>query len=126
MAEQEGHVMLTRTFLTTTTTKTPQDGNTSGTPDAKQVSDFITVQSFTNFAAMSGAVLGAWKAVQLTQWNGTDSRTVPFVLCLAFGLISVLMSKLSWREAGPAVFVALLNSLVLFGAVVGAAVGLKT
>jgi hypothetical protein len=116
-------------FLTTTTTSTPQDGNTPGTPDSKKVSDFITVQSFTNLSAMTGAIVATWKALQLTNWGWTDERWVPLVLCLLFGLVSVLISKLdNLGQWASALFVAGLNSLVLFGAVIGAmeAVNIKT
>jgi len=41
-------------FKTTTTAASPLDGSNS-TADKPLVSDFITVQSFTNFAAMTGA-----------------------------------------------------------------------
>lgn len=121
--------MFASAFLTTTTTTKPQDGNTPDTPNGKQVSDFITVQSLTNFSAMTGAIVAAWKALQLTEWGWTDERTVPLVACWLFGIVSVLISELGdWRKVLSAVFVALVNSLVLFGAVIGAveAVGLKT
>ena len=119
--------MVAGAFLTTATKASPQDGRTPDTPNAAQVSDFITVQSLTNFSAMTGAIVGAWKALELTSWHWTSSRTVPFVICVLFGAISVLVSDLQgWTSRLSAGFVALLNSLVLFGAVVGAVTALKT
>jgi hypothetical protein len=117
--------MVAGAFLTTTTNAAPQDGRTDS-DDGKQVSDFITVQSFTNLSAVTGAITAAWKALELTSWHWTTSRTVPLVACLVFGGVSVLVSKLDgWRAVMPAAFVALINSLVLFGAVIGATIALK-
>jgi hypothetical protein len=54
---------LMNVFKTTTTAESPLDAST-GTEAKPPVSDFITVQSFTNFAAMNGAITAAWHALQ--------------------------------------------------------------
>jgi hypothetical protein len=111
-------------FSTTATEAKPTDGNfTAQTPDEqskpKQVSDFITVQSLANFSVMSTAITAAWRGAQLA-WAPFASNLVPLILCLIFGLISVIASTPSGRGAWlSALFIALINSLVLFSAVVG-------
>ena len=86
------------------------------------VSNFLTVQSFTNFAAMTGAIAAAWQAMQLV-WPSTSAPWVPYIMAFAWGLISVWMSIETIKEpksnVAVAIFIAFLNSLVLAGAVVG-------
>jgi hypothetical protein len=84
-------------FMTTTTAESPLDAST-GTEAKPPVSDFITVQSFTNFAAMTGSLLISKDGLKKTK----DGRETWELGTLA-----------------GAVFVALINSLVLAGAVVG-------
>ena len=50
-------------FRTTTASESPLDGS-GGTQAKPAVSDFVTVQSFTNFAAMTGAITAAWHALE--------------------------------------------------------------
>ena len=116
-------------FMTTTTAESPLDAST-GTEAKPPVSDFITVQSFTNFAAMTGAITAAWHALQ-TLIPGAAAIWVPYLFALAWAIVSLLISKDGLKktkdgketwELGTlvgAVFVALINSLVLAGAVVG-------
>ncbi|MGN6473233.1 MAG: hypothetical protein ACTHK4_06245 [Mycobacteriales bacterium] len=114
---------LAAAFATTASDEQPTNGNTTGQGDTggKQVSDFITVQSLTNFAAMTGAITTAWGGLQQAS-SVFDSRWLPFSLCMAFGLVSLLASQpgKSIAKWGPALFIALVNSVTLFGAVVGA------
>jgi hypothetical protein len=116
-------------FKTTTTADSPLDAS-SGTAAKPAVSDFLTVQSFTNFAAMTGAITAAWHALQrLTPEAG--AIWVPYLFALAWAIVSFLVSidglkktkngkeTLELGTAVGAVFIALINSLVLAGAVVG-------
>lgn len=112
-------------FKTTTAKESPLDAS-SGTGDKAPVSDFLTVQTFTNFAAMTGAITAAWHGMErLTPHAST--LWVPYGCAFAWAVISVLISleglkKDGKREVGTvlqAIFVALINSLVLGGAVVG-------
>ena len=117
-------------FKTTTTTKSPLDAS-RGTEAKPGVSDFLTVQSFTNFAAMAGAITAAWNGLQKLI-PGASTLWVPYVCAFIWALISILISieglkttkrgtkKLEFGTVLGAVFVALINSLVLAGAVVGA------
>jgi hypothetical protein len=112
-------------FKTTTTAASPLDGSNS-TADKPLVSDFITVQSFTNFAAMTGAITAAWHALQIVL-PGAAALYVPYLFALAWGVVSFLISleglktngKYEAGTVGGAIFVAFINSLVLAGAVVG-------
>ena len=116
-------------FKTTTTVESPLDGS-SGTEVKPAVSDFVTVQSFTNFAAMTGAITAAWHALQRLSPDAA-AIWVPYLLALVWAVVSVLISidglkknKNGKRtlESGTvlgAIFVAMINSLVLAGAVVG-------
>jgi len=114
-------------FKTTTAPESPLDASV-GTTAKAPVSDFLTVQTFTNFAAMTGAITAAWHGFQrLTPHAST--LWVPYGCAFAWAVISVLISLDGLRKEGSnkaaagtvlqAVFVAVINSLVLGGAVVG-------
>ena len=115
-------------FKTTTTASSQLDAS-QGSENKQAVSDFLTVQSFTNFAAMTGAISAAWQALQ--QLVPGDSRLlwVPYLLALIWAIVSVLISLEGLRKEDGvsldlgavlgAVFVGVINSLVLAGAVVG-------
>ena len=116
-------------FKTTTTAESPLDAST-GTEAKPPVSDFITVQSFTNFAAMTGAITAAWHALQRLTPEAS-AIWVPYLFAFVWAIVSFLISvdglkktkdgkeKLELGTLVGAVFVALINSLVLAGAVVG-------
>jgi hypothetical protein len=112
-------------FKTTTAAESPLDASV-GTPDKATVSDFLTVQTFTNFAAMTGAITVAWHGLQrLTPHAST--LWVPYLCAFAWAVISVLISleglkKDNKTEIGTilqAIFLAAINALVLGGAVIG-------
>lgn len=94
----------------------------------KTVSSFVTVQSLSNFAAMTGAISAAWHALQRLSPVAT-SLWVPYGFALAWAVVSLAISSdgferrdgkgREWGTIAGAVFVALLNALVLAGAVVG-------
>src|SRR5215471_7309960 len=118
-------------FQTTTNPESPLDAST-GTQAKPAVSDFITAQSFTNFAATTGAFTAAWHALQnLTPWTWTAAKWVPLVFAFAWAIFSFLSSidglkkfkggteRLDWGTLFGAGFVAFINALVLAGAVVG-------
>lgn len=119
-------------FATTVSATQPQNANlesaglastaTVQTDRTKQVSDFTTVQSLTNFTAMTGAFAAAWGAARQLDVSFLDGPGFPFVLCVLFALVSVLTSGLGpdWKQWLSPLFIALLNSLVLFGAVLSA------
>jgi hypothetical protein len=114
---------------TTTAADSPLDAS-GGDESKPAVSDFLTVQSFVNFAAMTGAITAAWHGLQklLPQ---ASTIWVPYVCAFIWGIISILISieGLKKTETGSkklevgtllaAIFVATINSLVLAGAVVG-------
>jgi hypothetical protein len=119
-----------KVFATTTTANSPLDAS-AGTNDKPAVSDFITIQSFANFAVMTGAITAAWHALQkLTP--GAATIWVPYGFAFAWAIISFLISidglkkttssgakKLELGTALGALFVAFINSLILASAVVG-------
>ena len=107
-----------RAFGTSVSTETPTDPTQGGT---KIVSDFITVSSLTNFSAMTGAIAAAWGGARQLS-HSFDGKTTPFVLCVAFAIVSLLASSVGKdpRKWGPAVFIAAVNTMTLFGAVVSA------
>jgi hypothetical protein len=118
-------------FMTTTMSSDPLDGRvskiTGGTGGAyqltgepKEVSDFVTVQSLTNFAAMTGALTAAWAGLRQVPWAFLDSKWIPFILSVFFGVISYIVSDLPGsREKWAAGLIGFLNALILFAAVVG-------
>jgi hypothetical protein len=77
-------------FKTTTTAESPLDAST-GTEAKPTVSDFITVQSFTNFAAMTGAITAAWHALQ-TLTPGAAAIWVPYLFAFVWAIVSFLIS----------------------------------
>ena|SRR5690348_3734856 len=112
-------------FKTTTAAESPLDAS-SGTSETAKVSDFLTVQTFTNFAAMTGAITAAWNGLQrLTPHASTP--WVPYVCAFVWAAISVMISLEGLKKGTKtdistilqSVFVAAVNSLVLGGAVVG-------
>lgn len=110
-------------FTVATRSESPLDASLPG-PSRSSISNFLTLQSFTNFAAMAGAISAAWHA--LRQLDGAlGTLWVPYGMAVAWGVISFVMS---WeglrreRQLGAILaggFIALVNSLVLAGAVVG-------
>jgi hypothetical protein len=116
-------------FKTTTTLESPLDAS-AGTEAKPTVSDFVTIQSFTNFAAMTGAITAAWRALQ-TLMPAASSLWVPYVFAFVWALVSFLISigglktdkngskKLEFGTVLGSIFIAFINSLVLAGAVVG-------
>lgn len=114
-------------FKTTTSPESPLDAS-SGTKDKATVSDFLTVQTFTNFAAMTGAITAAWHGLEKLTPHAT-TLWVPYGCAFAWGFISIMTSleglkksstdKLEFGTLCQSIFVAVINSLVLGGAVVG-------
>jgi len=116
-------------FKTTTTADSPLDAS-RGTEAKPAVSDFLTVQSFTNFAVMTGAITAAWHALQKLMPQASV-LWVPYACAFIWAGISVLISleglkttqngsgKLELGTVLGAIFVGAINSLVLAGAVVG-------
>ena len=120
-------------FKTTTTEESPLSGiinepsGESARPNTTAVSDFITVQSFTNFAAIAGAITAAWQALQRVD-DRFASLWIPYAFATLFALASLISS---WQGLkGPnnqlklgtlllAAFIAIINALILASAVVG-------
>jgi hypothetical protein len=114
-------------FATTTRADSPLDAS-GGTDTKAAVSDFLTIQSFTNFAAMTGAITAAWNALQRLTPQA-EGIWVPYAFAGVFALISLLISLDGLKKNGStkleagtvlgAIFVGVINALVLAGAVVG-------
>lgn len=94
--------------------------------DQTKNSAFLTVQSFTNFAAATGAITGAWLALQALNEQHFSGRWVPFVLSCLWLVVSLITSA----QAGAAsekktsfwvssIFLGFMNALTLFAAVIG-------
>jgi hypothetical protein len=93
--------VISKLFRTSATQTSPQDGNIpDGTADAQKVnvSDFVTVPGLANFALMTGVIFAAWQALQ-TVGTWADTRYVPFGFCLAYGVVSVLISNVAWSQS---------------------------
>ena len=117
-------------FKTTTSEGAPLDASRGDSSNGQQVSDFLTIQSLTNFGAMTGAITLAWGALKTLSPQIFSAIWVPYVFALLFGLVSILMSieglkkgnggKLDAGSVAGAVFIGVINALVLASAVVGA------
>jgi len=120
---------ITNVLKTTTSAASPLDASTGDT-SKPPISEFLTIQSLANFAAMVGAITAAWNGLRiLNPWFSTP--WVPYLFAFAWGVISVSISlsglkhenseKFNFGAIGQASFIALLNALVLASAVVGGA-----
>jgi len=113
-------------FKTRVSPAEPLDGSSS---DESEVltSDFLTVQSLTNFGAMTGGITAAWHALVRLDADIFSTLWWPYAFAAVFGLVSILISSDALKKDGKwsagaissAVFVAIINSLVLASAVVG-------
>lgn len=113
-------------FMTSTDPESPLDGSKQAA-GGNQVSEFLSLQSLTNFGAMTGGILAAWKGLQLLLPN-MDSRWVPFSFVVLFAVFSLAASwrglkkdnKFNFGNVVGAILVGAINSLVLFGAIIAA------
>lgn len=95
--------------------------------DEARVSDFLTIQSLTNFAAITAAISVAWKALEVLQSHWFTPLWTPFALSEAWLAVSLIMSAsqqdaATLKKAGywaATIFVGFINSLVLFAAAIG-------
>src|SRR4051812_39066248 len=120
---------------TTTRVNLPFDGSLEtnaqtarGGSDTTEVSDFLTIQSLTNFTVMTTAITAAWRALERVAPTTFDSLWVPFGFAVAWGVLSVGISLdglkkptggLDRGKFFTALFIALLNSLMLASAILG-------
>jgi len=121
--------LLVSLFKTTTRQESPLDAS-GGTDPQTAISDFLTIQSLMNFAAMTGAITAAWRGLQLLHSQWFSGVWVPFAFAAIWGFVSILISLKGLRKIGEnkfdsgsvlgALFIAVINSLVLASAVVGA------
>lgn len=118
-------------FMTAVKKEEPLDGSgAAGGAGGEEaaVSDFLTIQSLTNFAAMTGAISAAWSALIVLNATWFSSKLVPFAFAVVFGIVSLLISPEALKKSGnwhfgriaATVFIGLINSLILFSAVIGA------
>lgn len=123
---------LTKLLKTTVREDSPFDGSLEtlgGAGEETSVSEFLTIQSLANFTAMTGAISAAWAALRTLEADWFSSNWVPFCFAVAFGIISILISTDALKNNGSfdlgritaSIFISLLNSLVLFSAVIGTA-----
>ena len=103
-----------------------------GLQDLDRLVDRLTVQSLTNFAAMTGSITAAWNGLKTLDPQLFSGIWVPYAFAFLFGFVSILISldglkkdksgKLDFGSIAGAIFIALINSIVLASAVVGASV----
>ena len=119
-------------LTTTTSDDSPLDasggGAGGGGGEKPQVSQFLTLQSLTNFAAMTGAIAAAWNVTQKLDARAS-SLWVPFIFAIIWAIASVGISWAGLKKQGEnrvnagtaigAVLVAFINALVLTSAVIG-------
>lgn len=121
---------LSSIFKTSTAKDAVTDG-AQGDPNKPGVSDFLTVQSFANFAAMSGAITAAWHGAQALLPDAAG-LWFPYGCAFLWAVISYLISTDGLAEtisddkkgiklgtALQALFMAFINAIVLAGSVVG-------
>ena len=106
----------------------PSSASTADKSASEQTenSAFLTVESFTNFSAATGAITTAWLALQALDQNRFDDRLWPFLMSIAWLVFSLVLGVTSvssdtdrtkfWVSG---VFLGFFNALTLFAAVVG-------
>ena len=122
---------LSSVFKTSTAVDAVTDGS-RGDTSKPAVSDFLTIQSFTNFAAMSGAITAAWLAFQRLVPAMSGDIWFPYLCAFLLAIISYLISRDGLSQVASdgstkvplgttmqALFIAFINSLVLAGSVIG-------
>lgn len=106
----------------TTVSRGSIDGNTGviGEGEHTSVSEFLTVQSLSNFPVVAAAISTTWGGLRVA-WSGFDYYYTPAVFCLFYAVVSMVTSDLdrNHRVVISAAFVAVVNSMVLFSAVIG-------
>lgn len=114
-------------FFTSAQAKNPSNSQTLGTDAQTSVSEFLTVQSLTNFAAITGAITIAWKALKAVSSSDFSTRWTPFAMALAWLVVSLIATAAQQDKTArtsivfwtTGIFIGIINSLVLFGAVIG-------
>ncbi len=105
---------ISNAFGTTVNADNPTDPTQPN--GSKVVSDFITVASFTNFSAMTGAVATAWGALRQVS-DKFDGNWLPFAArlrracCLLWCPSSHRSPEKTVALWAPATFIATLNAL---------------
>lgn len=91
-------------------------------PSADQIAIFIRPQALT-FPIVVGVVKVAWEGFMRLPVSWAGSLWVPFAACLFIGFVitieSVRIEKLSIPMSTLGVFIGILNSFVMFAAVLG-------
>ena len=82
----------TDAFFTSAQARNPSNSQTLGVSQGEQtsVSEFLTVQSLTNFAAITGAITIAWKALKTLSSSDFSTQWTPFVMALAWLVVSLI------------------------------------
>jgi hypothetical protein len=100
-------------------------GTKKGAPDrapGTRVSIFINPQALT-FPMAVGLVKGGWEALKHAPLPGMETTWFPFGACLAIGVIitinNLTAQKMTTSMRWLGVFIGILNSLVMFSAVLG-------
>lgn len=123
---------LSSLLKTSTSTRDVMNG-ADGDAGKPGVSDFLTLQSFTNFAAMSGAITAAWHAAAAATCIA-KGIWFPYGCAMRWAIISYLISRDGLQQGGKvplgvtlqALFIGFINAMVLAGSVVGSASVLST
>jgi hypothetical protein len=117
-------------LFTSVSKANPSNSQTKSVEPADQTtaSEFLTVQSLTNFAAMTGALTVAWKALIALSSTSFSTQWTPFFMALAWFVVSLVTTVAQQDSAADRknvgswaswTFIGLVNSLVLFAAVIG-------
>jgi hypothetical protein len=116
-------------FFTSAQANNPSNSQTLGVSAEQQtsVSEFLTVQSLTNFAAITGAITIAWKALKAVSSSDFSSQWTPFVMAFVWFAVSLIATaaqqdksaRVSIAFWATGIFIGIINALVLFGAVIG-------
>ena len=107
--------------------KTPSSASTADKSADEQTenSAFLTIESFTNFTAATGAITTAWLALQALDDQFID-RVWPFWLSVAWLIFSLIIGARSGAASEEmikfwvsGIFLGFFNALTLFAAVSG-------
>ncbi len=76
------------------------DGSQGEGSAPPQISDFLTIQSLTNFGAMTGAITAAWNALIRLNPEVFGQIWVPYGFAGAFAIVSFLISTEALKKGG--------------------------
>ena len=85
-------------FKTTVSATGPLDGSQGQGSNPPRISDFLTIESLTNFGVMTGAITAAWGGLRRLSPESFGELWVPYAFAAAFAGVSFLISLDAFKK----------------------------